>query len=135
MSGANMTRVQLAIVCAIPVLAILFIQIVYRKHNEPSDISGCYSASDAAFEVRSGSLLAAGKPIAAAQLKYIKQEPYLAVNPGIDISASPGLVVAKERGFAENYPMLIKPDQMEVTITSTDNLQHTFGRRPCGSRG
>ncbi|WP_093454316.1 hypothetical protein [Sphingomonas sp. YR710] len=127
-----MGRVQLAIVCAIPVLTILFIQIAYRKHNEPSDISGCYSASDATFEVRNGSLLTAGKPIATAHLQYFKQQPYLAVDPGIDIIGSPARLVTKERGFPENYPMVIKPGQMEVIITSTDNLQHTFIHHSCG---
>ena len=128
-----MGKGRLAILCALPVLAILLIQIAYRKHNELTDVSGCYSTDNAAFKVQNGLLLVAGRPIAAAHLQYFKQDPYLAVAPGIDITASPTQIVIKRRGFSENYPMLIRDGQIHINIISEDNLQHTFIRRSCGN--
>lgn len=128
-----MGKTQLAILCALPILAIMLVQTAYRKYNEPDDISGCYIANDTAFVVKGGSLIAAGGLIAKAHLRYFKQEPYLTVDPGIDITATPVRIITKERGLSENYPMMVRRGQMNVTITSTDNLQHTFNRQPCGS--
>lgn len=126
-----MGRVQLILVCALPVLAILFVQMEQQKRNEPSDISGCYRAPDVAFDLKTGFLIVAGKSIAGVQLQYFKQQPYLTTEPGIDILPGPPRIIAKANGYPEHYPMVTKAGHIEVTVVSTDNQQHIFNRVPC----
>ena len=120
-----------AAVCVVPIILVLGLKMGLRDQYGPKSVEGCYlEKASPVFTINGTDLSNNGQKIATAKLSFFKQEPFLSIDPGIDISSDGKGVQPKPRGFPENYPIAVAGEAFSVAIVTSNGERHVLEHRP-----
>jgi hypothetical protein len=117
--------------CAVPFFAIIGLKEGLSSRYSPKSADGCYfEGSSKGFMVRDENLISSGVTVASAKLSFFKGDPYLSVDPGIELTKDDRSVTAKPRRFPEEYPFNVDNKVFSVEIVDSDGQGHILNYRP-----